>query len=152
IPGLIRIAFPNAGPSNSVGWDAWIAASSPLEGRPVRAAADLATIIYTSGTTGAPKGVMHSFGAFAYDAKVVLGLLGLSRPQRVLSYLPLAHIVERAGIEVASFRLGSHIFFTAGIETFVDDLQRARPTLFLAVPRLLLKFQQGVFARMPREK
>ena len=48
--------------------------------------------------------------------------------------------------------LGSHLFFTEGIDTFLADLQRARPTLFLSVPRLLLKFQQGVFAKIPKEK
>jgi long-chain acyl-CoA synthetase len=123
-----------------------------VAGTPVRAADELATIIYTSGTTGAPKGVMHRFGAFALDARVLTGMLGLTGPQRVLSYLPLAHILERAGSEATSFLLGSHLFFTEGIESFLQDLERARPTIFLAVPRLLLKFQQGVFARLPSEK
>ena len=34
----------------------------------------------------------------------------------------------------------------------LQDLQRARPTLFISVPRLWLKFQQGVFAKMPPAK
>jgi long-chain acyl-CoA synthetase len=152
IPGMFWIAFPTATQGADVSWNALIEANAPLAGHPVRPAGALATIIYTSGTTGTPKGVMHSFSAFAHDTKVLLRLLALERPQRVLSYLPLAHIVERAGIEFTSFRLGSRIFFTAGIESFIDDLQRARPTIFLSVPRLLLKFQQGVFAKMPREK
>jgi long-chain acyl-CoA synthetase len=152
IPGMSWISFPTASDGGDVSWNALIEANQPLTGHPVRHANDLATIIYTSGTTGTPKGVMHCFGAFAHDAKVLLDMLGLTRPQRVLSYLPLAHIVERAGIEATSYRFGSHIFFTAGIETFIDDLQRARPTIFLSVPRLLLKFQQGVFAKVPREK
>jgi long-chain acyl-CoA synthetase len=44
------------------------------------------------------------------------------------------------------------VFFTAGIETFLADLNRAKPTIFLSVPRLLLKIQQGVFAKIPRER
>jgi long-chain acyl-CoA synthetase len=151
-PGTTWIGFPTAPQPADVSWETVIAAHAPLAGHPVRPGTDLATIIYTSGTTGSPKGVMHCFSAFASNAKALLSLLKLERPQRVFSYLPLAHIVERVAIEASGCRNGSHIFFTAGIETFIDDLQRARPTIFLSVPRLLLKFQQGVFARVPREK
>jgi long-chain acyl-CoA synthetase len=48
--------------------------------------------------------------------------------------------------------LGAQIFFVESIDTFLDDLKRARPTLFLSVPRLLLKFQQGVYKKIPKEK
>ena len=70
----------------------------------------------------------------------------------MLSYLPLAHIVERAGMEGTAIYLGYRIFFSEGIDTFLADLARARPTIFLSVPRLLLKFQQGVFAKMPEQQ
>ena len=146
------IAFPNATDGGDTGWEALIQANAPIAGCPVRPAADLATIIYTSGTTGTPKGVMHSFGALAFDAAVLTDLLDLSREQRVLSYLPLAHIVERAGVEANTYRSAWHLFFTEGISTFLEDLHRARPTIFLSVPRLLLKFQQGVFAKLSKEK
>jgi len=152
LPGMAWIAFPTATDAGDVSWEALVEANAPMAGSPVRAEDDLATIIYTSGTTGTPKGVMHRFGALAYDAKVLMDLLGLIKPQRVLSYLPLAHIVERAGVEATAYRLGSHLFFAEGIETFVDDLHRARPTIFISVPRLFLKFQQGVFAKVPKEK
>jgi long-subunit acyl-CoA synthetase (AMP-forming) len=46
----------------------------------------------------------------------------------------------------------AHIFFAEALDTFLADLQRARPTLFISVPRLWLKFQQGVFAKMPPAK
>jgi long-chain acyl-CoA synthetase len=71
----------------------------------------------------------------------------------VLSYLPLAHIFERAWIEaVPGRRRTCHVFFAEALDTFVADLQRARPTLFISVPRLWLKFQQGVLAKMPAKK
>ncbi len=149
--GVPSIALPTAA-AGDVSWNAFVEAHQPIAGAPERAADDLATIIYTSGTTGSPKGVMHRFGAFAFDAKELAGLLGLTAKERVLSYLPLAHIVERAGVEGVAYRLGSRLFFAERIETFLEDLHRARPTIFLSVPRLLLKFQQGVFAKMPREK
>jgi len=153
LPGPQWIALPTAAASDgAAGWEGLVEASRPLSGAPVRPAADLATVIYTSGTTGAPKGVMHRFRGFAHDARVLCGMLGLAGPQRVLSYLPLAHILERAGTEATTFRLANRVFFTEGLETFLVDLERARPTIFLAVPRLLMKFQQGVFARLPSEK
>ena len=71
----------------------------------------------------------------------------------MLSYLPLAHSFERSWVEAASLWDGNtHIFFADSLDTFLQDLQRARPTLFISVPRLWLKFQQGVFAKMPPAK
>jgi long-chain acyl-CoA synthetase len=95
---------------------------------------------------------MHSFNTFGFDAKVIAELINLNARERVLSYLPLAHIVERAGMEGTAIYLGYRVFFSEGIETFLIDLERARPTIFLSVPRLLLKFQQGVFAKIPEHR
>lgn len=67
----------------------------------------------------------------------------------MLSYLPLAHVFERAAIEGASLFNGCHVFFAESLDTFVADLQRAKPTIFHSVPRLWLKFQLGVFQKMP---
>jgi long-chain acyl-CoA synthetase len=151
-PGVSCIRFPTAEPNDWPSWDVLATANLPLPGHPTRSADDLSTIIYTSGTTGTPKGVMHSFANFALDAKVLAELIKLTSNERVLSYLPLAHIVERAGMEGTAVWLGYRVFFTEGIDTFVADLARARPTIFLSVPRLLLKFQQGVFAKIPEHK
>jgi long-subunit acyl-CoA synthetase (AMP-forming) len=71
----------------------------------------------------------------------------------MLSYLPLAHVFERAFVESASFIHGRmQVFFAESLDTFIQDLQRAKPTIFISVPRLWLKFQQGVFAKMPARK
>ncbi|HEV2323111.1 MAG TPA: AMP-binding protein [Terracidiphilus sp.] len=150
--GVLRIMFPTRPAVDSPSWDALVAATGPLTASPTPPPQDLATIIYTSGTTGIPKGVMHSFAAMAFNSISVVELLGMTAEQRILSYLPLAHIVERIGVEALTLYLGSRIFFTEGVETFITDLHRARPTIFLSVPRLLLKFQQNVFAKAPREK
>jgi long-chain acyl-CoA synthetase len=149
-PGVCRIGFPTVPSAADPTWEHVIASHPPISAGPVRSADDLATIIYTSGTTGKPKGVMHRFGAFSAFAKSAAALLGLTSEEHLLSYLPLAHIVERSACEALGLRLGFHIFFTEGVETFLTDLRRARPTLFVSVPRLLLKFQQGVFQKMPK--
>ena len=151
-PGVSWIAFPNARDGAEVGWQAIVDANKPIPGFPTRPAGDLATVIYTSGTTGVPKGVMHRFGSFAYNARVLSNLLGLDLDQRVLSYLPLAHIVERSAVEGLGCILGWQLFFAEGLETFLKDLHRARPTLLLFVPRLLVKFQQGVFVKVPKAR
>ena len=70
----------------------------------------------------------------------------------MLSYLPLAHVAERTLVEHGLLAIALHVFFAESLETFVADLQRARPTLFFSVPRLWVKFQQGVHAKMPPEK
>src|SRR6516164_2605470 len=148
--GVHRICFPTVPSGVDPTWETVIATHPPISASPIRPADNLATIIYTSGTTGKPKGVMHRFGAFSAFAKSATELLGLTAEERLLSYLPLAHIVERSACEALGLRLGFHIFFTEGVETFLTDLRRARPTLFVSVPRLLLKFRQGVFHKIPK--
>jgi long-chain acyl-CoA synthetase len=55
-------------------------------------------------------------------------------------------------IEHGLLATGMHVFFAESLETFTADLQRARPTAFFSVPRLWVKFQQGVHAKMPPAK
>jgi long-chain acyl-CoA synthetase len=144
-PGVPAIRF-------ATDWDTLVARAAPIEGSPTRGGDELATIFYTSGTTGAPKGVMHRFSAFSFCADILAERLSLAGEERILSYLPLAHILERTGEAIPAVLGGWHVFFTEGPETFIADLRRARPTLFLSVPRLLLKFQEGVFEKVPRHK
>jgi long-chain acyl-CoA synthetase len=107
---------------------------------------------YTSGSTGQPKGVMHTFASASQPARYLTREMGITAEDRVLSYLPLAHVMERSTVAFASFYSGSHIFFADKLDTFVADLRRARPTLFISVPRLWLKFQLGVFQKFPEKK
>ncbi len=133
-------------------WDEVVANTAPLKGEPVRPGDELSTIIYTSGTTGTPKGVMHCFAAFAWAVQTALKRVPLNGSTRMLSYLPLAHVVERALVEFGQLESGMHVFFAEVLQTFTADMQRARPTVFFSVPRLWVKFQQGVLARMPAAK
>ncbi|MGQ0697400.1 MAG: AMP-binding protein [Panacagrimonas sp.] len=149
-----RIRLPLSPPENCPGWDELIAATPPLTGEPDRDGDELATIMYTSGTTGMPKGVMHSFHNFAWAARTAGKRFGgLSPADRLLSYLPLSHIAERQTVEMlGSLIVGVRIYFAESLDTFAQDLRRARPTFFFSVPRLWVKFQQGVFSKMPRAK
>ena len=158
--GVPCIAFPLAPASARASfarWDAIVAEAEPIAGKPSRAADDIAMIMYTSGSTGTPKGVMHRFDRITRAAEGIVGnmrnAIGPTEQIRILSYLPLAHCMERAWVECGSIVEGkAHIFFAETLDTFVTDLQRARPTIFVSVPRLWLKFQQGVFQKMPQKK
>jgi long-chain acyl-CoA synthetase len=134
------------------GWDAICGRHQPLQGTPLRQGDELATLIYTSGTTGLPKGVMHSFENFAWALDSGLKRIPMSADDRMLSYLPLAHVVERMLVEHGWLRTGMHVYFAESLDTFAADLQRARPTIFFSVPRLWVKFQQGVHHKMPPAK
>ncbi|MBK6515965.1 MAG: AMP-binding protein [Polyangiaceae bacterium] len=144
-----RVAFPLAPKTEYDKWDDLVAKTEPLGDKPARGADDLAMIIYTSGSTGQPKGVMHSFGRVTKATEGIVKALAYTSDDRALSYLPLAHVFERAYLECGSLVSGMHIFFAEALDTFVADLRRAHPTLFISVPRLWLKFQQGVFTKMP---
>ena len=155
--GLPCIALPLSPPTAFETWDVIIARTPPLTGRPARAGTDLAMLIYTSGSTGQPKGVMHSFeritAASLGIVKEIKSRVGTEAHNRVLSYLPLAHVFERAWVECGSLVDGNtHLYFAESLDTFLQDLNRARPTTFISVPRLWLKFQQGVFTKMPPKK
>ncbi len=151
------IALPLAPRTSFNQWDEITARTEPLAGHVTRGADELAMIIYTSGSTGTPKGAMITFGAVTAVARGYTDDLaqrrGADTRWRVLSYLPLAHSYERAVIASPAWHSGRmHIFFAESLDTFVADLNRARPNLFLSVPRLWLKFQQGVLAKMPAKK
>ena len=150
--GLPCIATPLSPPNDFTRWEDVVKATAPLPGQPVRAGDELATIMYTSGTTGTPKGVMHSFATFAWSIESALRRVSLNGGARMLSYLPLAHVAERTLVEHGLLATSMHVFFAESLDTFTADLQRARPTAFFSVPRLWVKFQQGVHSRMPAAK
>ena len=155
--GLPCIALPLAPRTGFETWDAIVARTAPLGGRPARDGGDIAMLLYTSGSTGQPKGVMQSFQSITRAAegfdRDAASREGEDRAYRVLSYLPLAHAYERACVECIALVSGKgRVFFTESLATFMDDLKRARPTLFVSVPRLWAKFRQGVLATMPAQQ
>ena len=129
-----------------------IAANEPLQDVATPDMDDVFSISYTSGSTGNPKGVVLTFRNIIFGAYSVLNMPNRPSEDRVVSYLPLAHITERALIEYASLYGGGRVSFIESQATFIEDLRNARVTSFLSVPRLWMKFQANVLAAFPQAK
>lgn len=108
---------------------------------------DLATIIYTSGTTGKPKGVMLS------HQNIVSNVLNSARripfepgKNTALSFLPICHIFERMILYLYQY-YGVSVYFGESIEKISDNIKEVRPNVITAVPRLLEKVYDKIYAK-----
>ncbi len=149
--GVECISFPWYGPKQDgfVYWEDLVKKYAPLQGNPDRDLDDVMSIIYTSGTTGTPKGVVHSFGNFAWA--VATGVKHFNLPtgsMKLFSYLPMSHIAERMLTEMGGIYTNSEIWFAESLDQFVKNLAEAQPTIFFAVPRIWTKFQMGILSKM----
>jgi long-subunit acyl-CoA synthetase (AMP-forming) len=132
-------------------WDDLTKDVSPIQENIIRDHQELATIIYTSGTTGDPKGVMHKFYNFSFATTNAVNSLHLDN-EVFFSYLPLCHIAERLLVQMGSIYSGGRVCFAESLDTFAANLAEATPTVFLGVPRIWTKFQQGILAKLPQKK
>jgi len=108
---------------------------------------DLATIIYTSGTTGRPKGVMLSHQNIVSDVLMSAPRVPLrAGDTRGLSFLPVCHIFERMILYLYQY-YGISIYFAESIEKMSDNLKEVKPHVMTAVPRLLEKVYDKIYAK-----
>jgi len=149
---LIVIGFPFYLEKNTQNWDDLIANQKPIQGNPVKDSKALATIIYTSGTTGQPKGVMHNFHAIGFAVDRFLNHIPQIKKETFFSYLPLCHVAEKMLVKCGAIFTGSTIYFVENLDTFNANLVHTQPTVFLAVPRIWEKMQEGVLSKMPQKK
>jgi long-subunit acyl-CoA synthetase (AMP-forming) len=152
IPETVKsIAFPYPNIKTDQQWNDFIDCE-PMAESPDADMEAMATIIYTSGSTGQPKGVVQTFASVCWAAENSLTSMTVQPGDRVLSYLPLAHITERVLVEFASLYSSMQVSFVEALDTFQRDVIACQPTLFISVPRLWTKFQMGILAKMPQKK
>ena len=100
---------------------------------------DPACIIYTSGTSGAPRGVLLHHGAIlcnvAGAAEVLSGDFGWGE-ERFVSFLPMSHALEHTAGLYLPIGLGAEIWFAEGLDKLFSNIEEARPTFMVVVPRL----------------
>ncbi len=107
-----------------------------------------ATIIYTSGTTGNPKGVVLTHHNVLYEAVSTLEAAGLDGVQRMVSYLPLAHIAERVLGLYGPMMTGTHAHAIGDPSELLATLGEVHPTGFFGVPRVWEKIKTGISAKL----
>jgi long-chain acyl-CoA synthetase len=101
---------------------------------------DVATLVYTSGTTGRPKGCQLTHSNLLYEmrgAKSCFPAL-LDKGEKLLVFLPLAHVLARA-ITIAAFANKVTLGFTSDVKNLVPTLAVFKPTLVVSVPRVFEK-------------
>jgi len=111
---------------------------------------DVATIIYTSGTTGNPKGVMLTHKNFVSNVNQANAVDPdfLSGDHTFLSFLPLAHSLERTVGYYAPIFLGKKVAFAESTEKLLENLNEIRPTFLVSVPRIYEKVHSGITSKV----
>ena len=125
-------------------------AAAAAEGSPD----DLVTVIYTSGTTGPPKGVMITNANVAFVVDCLQQLLGLDdyRGKRVVSYLPMAHIAERAVSHYQQLALGYEVSCCPEAGKIAAYCGEVKPHVLFGVPRVWEKIHAGLMAALSADE
>ena len=105
---------------------------------------DPASIIYTSGTTGEPKGVVLSHNNFYSNMMGGVSTLKVSANDRLLSFLPLSHVLERTAGFYAPVYSGASIAYAESVELVAQNIIKTKPTIMLSVPRLFEKMHARI--------
>jgi len=109
---------------------------------------DVATLIYTSGTTGPPKGVELTHRGILGAVSGAQEVVKLEPGSRVISWLPSAHIAERAAHHYIPVVYAAEIWTSPDPRAIVQTLPQVRPTWFFAVPRVWEKLKAGLEAML----
>jgi long-subunit acyl-CoA synthetase (AMP-forming) len=113
---------------------------------------DLLTLIYTSGTTGPPKGVQITHDNIMSAVRGFQDVIEFPEGARVVSYLPMAHIAERATGHYIPIVLGHSVTTCPNPREVIAYLPEVRPSWFFAVPRIWEKLKAGLEAMIHAEQ
>lgn len=107
---------------------------------------ELTTLIYTSGTTGNPKGVMLSHKNILSNVESICSVFDFKAEDRTLSFLPISHIFERT-IDYYFQYEGVSIYYAENLGTISDNLKEIKPTVFIAVPRVIERVYDKIIGK-----
>jgi long-subunit acyl-CoA synthetase (AMP-forming) len=108
---------------------------------------DVVTLIYTSGTTGPSKAAQLTHQSVLFECRAVAEAIGIRSGGRIISYLPSAHVGDRALSHYgSSLCYGTTMVSLADLKQLAAALVEVRPTFFGAVPRVWEKLMAGLQA------
>lgn len=112
---------------------------------------DPVTVVYTSGTTGPPKGVIITHRNVLWTAASLDGLGVFPMGMRAISYLPLAHVLERLATQYLGMWKATHVHFCPDVLRVFEVVPEVRPQGFAGVPRVWEKLRAGILAALAEE-
>jgi long-chain acyl-CoA synthetase len=112
---------------------------------------DLAILYLTSGATGEPKMGLVSHSAILANADMGPVVLKMDNNDRILDFLPSAHITQRVVGEFVPIRMGVQIWFSESLARLPGEMRKVRPTLFVAPPRLYERIHHSIAAEVHKK-
>jgi len=143
-----------AGDPWQIGWEAFCSLGAKVPEAEIEARSknimphEAGTLLYTSGTTGAPKAVELSHAALCNCNAVMRATAGYGPSDRVISYLPLAHIAEKMLTVHSYAAFGYQVYFARSVQELAQHLPEVRPTVFFGVPRVWEKLAGSLRERL----
>jgi long-chain acyl-CoA synthetase len=105
---------------------------------------DIGLMVFTSGSTGRPKAAMMSWRGLGTAARGLNAVLGCTRSDQLVSYLPLCHVAEQMFSIHIPLSCGARVNFAESLRTVQEDLRELSPQIIFGVPRIWEKFHASI--------